>query len=214
MLLRELLSNEKVRIGVLRSKDGEEKDIEWVVLAADSSLENIHLLSVSSMIACSFHEKEYTDIEYEDSFGCVEVACSWRQSDIRAYLSGEFYDNSFSNTEKAYIVPQKRHYNVDDFLIPNDVSDDKVYLLKLDEFLMLDLDTKCCACEKGDEMWWLEEQKSRGCDDTCELPKIYTVNCQTGKLMGSTPDKVLFPRVSMTVKLDYLLSTLPNVVIW
>ena len=214
VLLKERLLMKKVKIGILQSKDGEKKAIEWAVLSVDPTLENIHLLSTTPMPACSFHEKGYTDIEDEDAFGCAEVACSWGHSDIRAYLSGEFFNNTFSDTEKEYIVPQKRHYNVGDFLIPNDVSEDKVYLLKLDEFLVLDLDTQRCSSAKDDEMWWLGEQKSRGWDDTCELPKIYTVNCQIGKLMEATPDKVLFPRVSMTVKLDYLLSTLPNTVLW
>lgn len=78
-------------------------------------------------------------------------------------------------------------------MIPNDVAEDKVYLLMLDEFLMPPPEAQRCKFVQDDMLWWLGEQKARGCDDTLELPKIYAAECKTGRLTESTPDKALLP---------------------
>lgn len=214
LLLRERLCAEGIRIGAFKEKDGSEKSIDWIVISIDPALDEVNLLSVNPLKPTPFHKEGYTDIEDEDEFGCAELACSWANSDIRALLNEDFYAKSFSNTEKTYIVPSKRHYNANDFLIPNDTSEDKVYLLTLNEFLLLPPEIQHCGFSLDGEAWWLGEQKTRGWDDTSELPKIYAVNCKTGELIDATPDKILLPRVGMTVKLDYLLSLLTENAIW
>mgnify|MGYP004650966119 CR=1 FL=1 len=214
LLLKECLSTETIRLGAYKNENGTENAIEWTVLSVEPTLSEVHLLSSTPIVPHPFHEKGYTVVEDEDVFGCAEVACSWKESDIRAFLHGVFYNNAFSDDEKEYIIPQRRNYNADDFLIPNDVTEDCVYLLTLDEFLLLTPETQCCEGTQEDEMWWLGEQKKRGWDDTCELPKLYAVNCKSGKLTEATPDKMLLPRVGMAVSLDYLLSLSTDVKLW
>lgn len=205
LLLLEQLSNKTIRLGTLESEEGERTAIEWIIRTIDPALNVVHLLSNVPITPCSFHEKGYTHVEDEDVFGCAEVACSWKESDIRSALNNEFYIRSFSDIEKTNIIPQRRHYNTNDFLIPNDVAEDKVYLLMLDEFLMLPPEAQRCKFIQDDMLWWLGEQKARGWDDTLELPKIYAAECRTGRITESTPDKALLPRVGITVGLDYLL---------
>lgn len=203
LLLIERLSNKSIRLGTLESEEGERYAIEWIVRAIDPDLNVVHLLSNVPITPCSFHAKGYTHVE--DVFGCAEVACSWKESDIRSALNSESFNRAFSDIEKTNIIPQRRHYNTDDFLIPNDVAEDKVYLLMLDEFLMLPPEAQRYKLIQDDMLWWLGEQKARGWDDTLELPKIYAAECRTGRLTESTPDKALLPRVGITVRLDYLL---------
>ena len=205
LLIQEQLSNKSIRLGTLESEEGERYAIEWIIRAIHPDLNAVHLLSNVPITPCSFHAKGYTHVEDEDVFGCAEVACSWRESDIRSTLNSEFFNRAFSDIEKPNIIPQRRHYNIDDFLIPNDVAEDKVYLLMLDEFLMLPPEAQRCELIQDDMLWWLGEQKARGWDDTLELPKIYAAECRTGRLTESTPDKALLPRVGITVRLDYLL---------
>ncbi len=160
LLLKERLSTETIRLGAYKNENGTKNAIEWTVLSVKPTLSEVHLLSSTPIVPHPFHEKGYTVVEDEDVFGCAEVAYSWKEFDIRAFLRGVFYNNAFSDDEKEYIIPQRRHYNADDFLIPNDVTEDCVYLLTLDEFLLLTPEIQCCEGTQEDEMWWLGEQKS------------------------------------------------------
>ncbi len=59
----------------------------------------------------------------------------WEDSFIREWLNGEFYDNVFSDEEKAKIVETKLK-NSDSYLEPDDISadtSDKVFLLSVNE---------------------------------------------------------------------------------
>lgn len=203
LFLQEQLSNKSIRLGTLESEEGERYEIEWIVHAIDPDLNVVHLLSNVPITHCSFHAKGYTHVE--DVFGCAEVVCSWKESDIRSALNSEFFNRAFPDIEKTNIIPQRRYYNTDDFLIPNDVAEDKVYLLMLDEFFMLPPEAQRYKLIQDDILWRFGEQKARGWDDTLELSKIYAAECRTGRLTESTPDKALLPRVGITVRLDYLL---------
>lgn len=153
LLLIERLSNKSIRLETMESEEGERNAIEWIIRAIDPDLNVAHLLSNVPITPCSFHAKGYTHVEDEDVFGCAEVACSWKESDIRSALNNEFFNRAFSDIEKTNIIPQRRHYNTDDFLIPNDVAEDKVYLLMLDEFLMLPPESQRCKLTQDDMLW-------------------------------------------------------------
>lgn len=184
----------------MEREEGERYAIEWIIRAIDPDINAVHLLSNVPITPCSFHAKGYED---EDVFGCAEVACSWKESDIRSVLNSDFFNRTFSDIEKTNIIPQRRHYNIDDFLIPNDVAEDKVYLLILDEFLMLPPEAQRCELIQDDMLWWLGEQKARGWDDPGELPQIYVVECGTGKLSSRTGNNEGLIRPGITISLDY-----------
>lgn len=119
-----------------------------------------------------------------------------------------FYEQAFSNEEKARILKVKRHINKEDFLISNDISKDFIYLLNFKEFFTLATDLKVCETKPDCNIWFLSEQKSHGWYDTGELPEIYAVECATGKLTDSTADKPGLIRPSVTVDLNKLLNNI------
>lgn len=214
LMLKERLNLESIRIGTTKMDDGAEKRIEWIVTDADPFHNCAQLLMRESLQATVFHNKGYTVVEDEDTFGCAELACSWCGSDIRNYLNGDFYNNAFSDKEKSYILKTDRYSNKSDHLIPNDHSEDLVYLPNLEEFLRLDPKLRPCEHMKQGDAWWLCEQNVRGWHDTGELPKIYAVNCDTGELTSFAANEKMLPRVSMTVKLDALISSFADILLW
>jgi len=60
---------------------------------------------------------------------------TWEQCDLREYLNGEFYDNTFSAEEKAYIIESAIVNNDDEWYDTDGGSDttDNVFLLSTEE---------------------------------------------------------------------------------
>lgn len=204
-MLKERLAKHHFSLGMSNGINGSE-EIKWIVIGLDPYLNRVHLISKDCLDPVMFHENGYTEIEDADEFGCAELACGWATSDIRKYLNCDFYNRAFTEEEKELILKIKRHMNRDDFLIPNDCSEDYVYLLSLDEFLLLEPQIQQCSSIGKYNAWWLGEQKSRGWDDTGELPQIYVVNCKSGELTSRTGNTKLLTRVGITVNLEVLVT--------
>lgn len=98
-----------------------------------------------------FNDNGYTD----DDEMCAEWACSWMGSDIRRSLNTKRYSKAFFDAEKKFVLKTRRHINKNDFVIPNDISEDYVFLLNLDEFLMLPAEIQNCETTVGGEFYWL-----------------------------------------------------------
>lgn len=202
LLLKERLSQKPVIFGNLG-----DKQLEWFVIGVDPFQYTAELFLKSPCDRIIFKENRYSVVEDGDSvFDCPELACSWKDSDARSYLNTIVYNNAFSDSEKDIILKTRRHINKDDFLIPNDISDDYVYLLDLDEFLMLPVEIQSCEANGECDFYWLAEQKSRGWDDTGEFPQIYAVNCKSGELVSFTGDAKLLIRFGITVSLELFTS--------
>lgn len=199
LLIKERLSQKPVIFGNLG-----DKQLEWFVIGVDPFQHTAKLFLKSPCYQIIFKENGYSVVEEGDSvFDCPELACSWKDSDARSYLNTTVYNNAFSDSEKDIILKTRRHINKDEFLIPNDISDDYVYLLDLDEFLMLPVEIQSCGANGECDFYWLAEQKSRGWDDTGELPQIYVVECVTGRISNRTGNNEGLIRPGITISLDY-----------
>lgn len=177
------------------------KKLEWFIIGVDSFSSTVKMLLTEPQHQTVFKESGYTNIDDDEM--CPELACSWMGSDIRRSLNTNGYSHAFSDAEKKFILKTRRHINKNDFVIPNDISEDYVFLLDLDEFLMLPVEIQSCRANKECGFYWLAEQKSRGWDDTGELPQIYVVECDTGKLSNRVSTSSGLVRPSITISLDY-----------
>jgi len=100
------------------------------------------------------------------SYHSTDEATTWENSDIRRYLNGEFYENTFSAVEKRRIV-ETRIINCDNpkYNTPGGSgTTDKVFLLSLDEVekYFADNSARIALTTEGEEShWWL---RSPGCE--------------------------------------------------
>ncbi len=163
LLLKERLAKKPIGFG-----SSGDKKLEWFVIGVDPFQSAVKLFLTEPQYQTVFKDNGYTDIDDDEM--CPELACSWMGSDIRRCLNTKGYNNAFSDVEKQFVLKTRRHINKNDFVIQNDISEDYVFLLDLDEFLMLPAEIQNCETTVGGEFYWLAEQKSRGWDDTCELP--------------------------------------------
>lgn len=199
LLLKERMAQKPILFGNLCNKQ-----LEWFVIGVDLFQQSVKLFLNGPINAMVFEVDGYTVIENSDSvLDCSELACGWKDSDVRKYLNTDFYHQVFSDEEKHLVLKTRRHINKEDFLIPNDISEDYVYLLDLDEFLMLSAEIQSCETTIEGEFYWLAEQKSRGWDDTGELPQIYVVECNTGKLSNRPSNNRGLVRPGIMISLDY-----------
>lgn len=196
LLLKERLAKKPINFG---SHDN--KKLEWFVIGVDPFQATVKLFLIEPKQQTVFKDNGYTDIDDDEM--CPELACSWSGSDIRKHLNTQGYNNAFSDAEKQFVIKTRRHINKNDFVIPNDISDDYVFLLDLDEFLMLPAEIQGCETTAEGGFYWLAEQKSRGWDDTGELPQIYVVECDTGKLSNRAGNNSGLVRPGITISLDY-----------
>ncbi|MBQ6569345.1 MAG: hypothetical protein IJL87_03725 [Clostridia bacterium] len=61
---------------------------------------------------------------------------TWKDSEIRAYLNGEFIDEAFSDKEKELLVPTSLRtvvFDADSYQLVNDYTEDRVFLLSARE---------------------------------------------------------------------------------
>ena len=196
LLLKERLAKKPIGFG---SYDN--KKLEWFVIGVDPFQSTVKLFLTEPKHQTVFKDNGYTDIDDDEM--CPELACSWMSSDIRRSLSTKGYSHAFSDEEKKFVIKTRRHINKNDFVIPNDISEDYVFLLDLDEFLSLPVEIQCCNTNAGCDFYWLAEQKSRGWDDTGELPQIYVVECNTGKLSNRSGTNSGLVRPGIMISLDY-----------
>ena len=102
-------------------------------------------------------------------FHGVHIGVRWRKSDIRAWLNGEFLQNTFTDAEQALIpeVELLDSGNEDYWIDPGAETMDRVFLLQVDEafaYFKSDNDRKAVATEYAnaqgfaqneDGWWWL-----------------------------------------------------------
>lgn len=196
LLLKERMAKKPIGFG---SYGG--KKLEWFIIDVDPFCSTVKMLLTEPQHQTVFKESGYTNIDDDEM--CPELACSWSGSDIRKHLNTQGYNNAFSDAEKQFVIKTRRHINKNDFVIPNDISEDYVFLLDLDEFLMLPAEIQSCETTAEGGFYWLAEQKSRGWDDTGELPQIYVVECDTGKLSNRAGNNSGLVRPGITISLDY-----------
>lgn len=196
LLLKERLAEKPIAFG-----NYGEKKLEWFVISVEPFQSTVKMFLTEPQYQTVFKDNGYTDIDDDEM--CPELACSWMGSDVRKLLNTKGYSSMFSDVEKQFILKTRRHINRDDFVIPNDISEDYVFLLDLDEFLMLPIEIQSCETNGECNFYWLAEQKSRGWDDTGELPQIYVIECATGKLSSRTSDNNGLIRPCITISLDF-----------
>lgn len=196
LLLKERLAKKPIVFG-----SSDDKKLEWFVIGVDPFQSTVKLFLKEPQHQTVFKDNGYTDSDDDEM--SPELACSWMGSDIRRYLNIKGYNNAFSDAEKQFVLKTRRHINKNDFVIPNDISEDYVFLLDLDEFLMLPVEIQRCDTNVGCDFYWLAEQKSHGWDDTGELPQIYVVECDTGKLSNKAANNRGLVRPGITISLDY-----------
>ncbi|MCL2087565.1 MAG: DUF6273 domain-containing protein [Oscillospiraceae bacterium] len=116
-------------------------DYNWRVL----DIQNGKALIISEdVIEYRPYHNEYIDV-------------TWENSDLRAYLNGEFY-NSFSEPDKAR-VPETTVINNDnpEYDTPGDNdTTDKVFLLGIDEanIYFANESSRICLDTNGEPAWW------------------------------------------------------------
>lgn len=131
-----------VRLGSFEQDGNAQNDregIEWLVLAIDD--EKALLLS------------RYVLSEME--FGLGRNGASWSNSDVSAWLNGDFYDNAFTEKEKLAIIKTET----------SDTTNDRVFLLSESEAQDLLADDSARRAEPCDALkidtrdgmcrWWL-----------------------------------------------------------
>ena len=132
--------------GHRQSGDGERREpITWQVLQEDK--ETLFVVAVRNVAFRCFDE------EYQ----------TWATSDIRNWLNGEFYDQSFSETEKRCICSTE--VTVTDWegsLV--EWTEDAVFLLSMEE---AEVYCAALASEVNQDSWWLRD--SGECDSTAIL---------------------------------------------
>lgn len=204
-MLVERLAQKPIQLGVLPDKT-KPQFLLWTVAHIDPYLNTVQLVSTDAVEMQAFHASGYTHIEDgAEEFGCAELSCGWATSDIRQYLNGSFFQHAFSDQEKSILLRTRRHMNCHTCFLPQDISEDYVYLLSLDEFLRLDPRLKTCPPHSEGNAYWLAEQKNHGWDDG-ELPTLYAVTCTTGELTSCTGNIKLLTRLGITIRLDALIS--------
>ena len=196
LLLKERLAKKPIGFGSYGNKK-----LEWFVIGVDPFQSTVKLFLTEPKHQTVFKDNGYTDTDDDEM--CPELACSWTGSDVRKYLNTQGYNNAFSDAEKKFVLKTRRHINKNDFVIPNDISEDYVFLLDLDEIHMLPVEIQRCDTDVGCDFYWLAEQKSRGWDDTGELPQIYVVECDIGKLSNKAANNRGLVRPGITISLDY-----------
>lgn len=95
------------------SNDGHEP-IKWIVLHSEG---NKTLLASSLILARG---------EYNDHVDGQSIACSWKSSRIRNWLNNEFYNEAFSDDEKAHILNTQIEQD-------GETTKDKVFLLNIEQ---------------------------------------------------------------------------------
>ncbi|MCL2087792.1 MAG: DUF6273 domain-containing protein [Oscillospiraceae bacterium] len=116
-------------------------DYNWRVLDVQDSKA---LIISEDVIEQHAYHNEYIDI-------------TWENSDLRAYLNGEFY-NSFSESDKARVAETTVINNDNpEYGTPggNDTTD-KVFLLSIDEANMYFANdsSRICLNANGEPAWW------------------------------------------------------------
>jgi len=102
------------------------------------------------------------------AYHSANVEITWENSDMRRYLNGAFYDNTFSEEEKCRIVESKLDNNDNPEYRTAGGNDtiDKVFLLSLAEAEQnfTDNSARTALTTIGeDSHWWL---RSPGCEPT------------------------------------------------
>lgn len=86
--------------GVYYTENKSTAPIEWGVV--DKNDKAVLLISKKAVDCRKFCESEESE---------VRNSCTWINSDIRSWLNDDFYKNSFSHQEKAYILQTKLDNN-------------------------------------------------------------------------------------------------------
>ena len=111
-------------------------------------------------------------VRYNDAPGTV----TWRNSAVREWLNGPFYELVFSKREKTLITQSKNENKYDPYSPEGNITGDRVFLLSRDEALKLFPDNSSRIChmtgyaaskgvldyEEGKCRWWLRSPAMYG----------------------------------------------------
>ena len=116
-----------------KSKNGE--DIEWIVLYRDDK-KALLLTKYLSVVNPYFED---------DNINNVNKKATWETSTIREWLNTKYYNETFSNSEKEYIILSKL-----------ETTSDNVFLLSVDEVNKYLKKTKARSSDFASaDSWWL-----------------------------------------------------------
>lgn len=137
----------------------------------DNGLEPIEwdVISASGGKAVLISHKILYSMEFDSSTG----ETTWEDSDIRAWLNGDFYNNSFNETEKNRIItvtnenPGNCYYTSDgdDYSYGSNDTQDNVYLLSVEDLL-----------KYYDFGLWNDAKKYGYCMDLAASPTDYALS--------------------------------------
>ena len=202
-IVKMLLLKKAIYFGSNKNKKGEPVKICWLPYKVDPIGNKLYLISQAGLLPSVYHQSGYNIIEDgAEEFGCAEIACSWRASDLREEMNTWLYNRIFSDEEKQLILKTHRIVNLGDHVIGKDVSDDYLYLLTKEEFENLDYVFKFCPPSEHYNSWYLCEQESRAWDDEEKLPRLYTVKCNTDIIDSTEGNKPALIRAATTVDLQ------------
>lgn len=121
-----------------------DKPIEWIVLDRTSS--RVLLLSKGIVTRKAFHSS-YSNV-------------TWKTCDIRSWLNGSFYNDSFNTNEKTHILKTKvftsRYVTETGDRAGAVTTDDYVFLLSFDEVRLYDNE----QIDSSESDWWLRSPGS------------------------------------------------------
>lgn len=122
----------------------ENEDIEWIVVHKPNN--GLLLLSKNSIT-----NKAYND-EYE--------AVTWKNCTLRNWLNNEFYNNSFTETEKEFIKTTSVQTDISCFGYSDtiEISEDNVFIFSHDEFERYrtdDIGFHCYDFSGKEVSWWV-----------------------------------------------------------
>ncbi|MBE6741088.1 MAG: hypothetical protein E7570_02185 [Ruminococcaceae bacterium] len=202
-IIKYRLIKEPIYFGSNKNKKGESIKISWLPYKVDVINNILYLVSQTGLLPSVYHQSGYNIIEDgTEEFGCAEIACSWRASDLREEMNTWLYNRLFSDDEKQLIVKTHRNVNQGDQIIGNDETDDYLYLLTKEEFENLDYMLKFCPPSEHYNSWYLCEQESRAWDDEDKLPSICAIKCNSETIDSIEANKPSLVRPAMALNLD------------
>lgn len=188
-LFMKRLEGKTVSLG-RHEKDGVQSDVKWQIIDVSPFDNSAELLS-EAICPRAFDKRGYTDMEEDPYDGCGVISCKWEDAEIRRYFNTEFYENAFSDGERAIILD-------------GDDEEDRIRFMRLEEFNQLDESfKKCDTAEYG--AYWLSDESKCGWTDTGEMPEICAVNSATGKLAYYPAKTILPSRLCIKVRFDGIL---------
>jgi len=121
---------------------------EWLVL----DVQDDKMLILSNKILESREFNEFSPV--------ISLEANWEYCTLRAYLNGEFYENTFTKSEKSRII-ETEIQNKNNQWFGNDGGNDtldKVFLLSLEEIVQYFGDSGQLSSRLSDVTWHIDDE--------------------------------------------------------